>query len=1167
MGSKVKCTCGWSWNKSDSSKKDMYICHECGRDNSNNMKNGGWLDNYNDYKVSAPEGMVGDGFSNVGRKYSPAWGGQFAMGGTIPGSVGFTYARTGDTPSEGPYAKKTLPSAQNGQEMQYYQEGLDWKPKTISKNGGWLNAYNNDVPKAQRGITQSKLDDIYQNDIAKQKFEGFKEFRDTLEGTDEVMYGTPEYEKAYKEGRFADVPNQLDEITISPYTKQFPYYEQLTPNEKKHLRKNINSNDPITRQLKARAVDGRGFDADKAKDFAMAYMRDIPFATLGAPQSVLVEGIEAIRGNEYNPLNAITPGSQRVPSETFLKDASPGWQLAGDMLIDVPLVGSAANAARKPIQKGLQQTGKYLTEETALRNAYKLNPYAFKPNPEAYYRGVGKEGIKDALESRVIKSRDQDLFPSPYFARPNEFKTALYYNPDALIEAKGIDVLQVKNIEPNQIIFKNKDAGAVPLNPEWVDEVYLGNITPGFKTSQLGHLPIDDPNIRLLQKDWLKGYEEVPKQNSVQPSFIKQDLSEGNNIKYSFTNNQGNNAPANKLWENLVNKGEAEKFVEGMSHTYKIKPLKQGGIIPKKKFKLKDPREEALTKKDNIQEFKPNDKLKPLTEAEKKARILAEQKERQGEIREHIPQSKLSRAKEIALNPLTAFGYSVRNESLPENFSRGERNAMDYAIDLVNPAYYAESAKNLAENQGQVFSDLSQGNFGDAALSQTMAGVEALNFIPLAKGAKPFVQKGMKQLGNIKTSVAPELRQGVNTNGFLDIFKSKPKSEINWGNWNKEIPNNPKLMKEYNAIEQTSKANGSWMKNPDGSIFQGTPEQFVQQNSANFKKSFPNGVEEFYRGNQHFNPNLDSGNHSGFDTHITFGTSDKGIAEKYATNGGFNLDELYKDVGKTPDFYHPDVNVPGKYTGYFNDVDAGIYHVGVDKNLEKKIVEGNNERWFNVEDPETLKWKRETDPSFRTEVEKGFEEKQIDKVTTDNIAGYISEKQIPLAKVKNLNDDLTQFGGRSSDVFMINPNLARPKSLRYNNGMFDMNNPNIYKAMLPIGLGFGAASQLEQKREGGVIKDDMGQWDHPGEITEIGSNQITMQGVPYPVLGISDEGDIKLMKPGKNYKFKGKKVTEFPMAKNGIRQEQKGLVNLNQLTNFTNYNKPTVGGWLNKYSS
>jgi hypothetical protein len=104
-----------------------------------------------------------------------------------------------------------------------------------------------------------------------------------------------------------------------------------------------------------------------------------------------------------------------------------------------------------------------------------------------------------------------------------------------------------------------------------------------------------------------------------------------------------------------------------------------------------------------------------------------------------------------------------------------------------------------------------------------------------------------------------------------------------------------------------------------------------------------------------------------------------------------------------------------------------------------------------------------------------------------------------------------------------------------------------------------------KQRDGGIIKDDRGQWDHPGEITEIGSNQITMQGVPYDVLGISDTGDTKLMKPGKNYKFKGKKVTEYPMAKNGLRQEQKGLVNLDNLLNFTNYNKPQPGGWLSKY--
>jgi len=103
---------------------------------------------------------------------------------------------------------------------------------------------------------------------------------------------------------------------------------------------------------------------------------------------------------------------------------------------------------------------------------------------------------------------------------------------------------------------------------------------------------------------------------------------------------------------------------------------------------------------------------------------------------------------------------------------------------------------------------------------------------------------------------------------------------------------------------------------------------------------------------------------------------------------------------------------------------------------------------------------------------------------------------------------------------------------------------------------------LDSYEDGGVIKDDRGQWDHPGEITEIGSNDITMEGVPYDVLGISDTGDTKLMKPGKNYKFKGKKVTEYPMAKNGLRQEQKGLQNLDNLTNFTNYNTKQPGGWL-----
>jgi len=102
---------------------------------------------------------------------------------------------------------------------------------------------------------------------------------------------------------------------------------------------------------------------------------------------------------------------------------------------------------------------------------------------------------------------------------------------------------------------------------------------------------------------------------------------------------------------------------------------------------------------------------------------------------------------------------------------------------------------------------------------------------------------------------------------------------------------------------------------------------------------------------------------------------------------------------------------------------------------------------------------------------------------------------------------------------------------------------------------------LDKFQEGGVIEDDRGQWAYPGEVTKINSNNITMKGVNYPVLGISDTGDTKMMQPGvENYTYDGSSVTEFPMAKDG-----KSLVELNQLTNFTNYNTPQPGGWLDKY--
>ena len=58
-----------------------------------------------------------------------------------------------------------------------------------------------------------------------------------------------------------------------------------------------------------------------------------------------------------------------------------------------------------------------------------------------------------------------------------------------------------------------------------------------------------------------------------------------------------------------------------------------------------------------------------------------------------------------------------------------------------------------------------------------------------------------------------------------------------------------------------------------------------------------------------------------------------------------------------------------------------------------------------------------------------------------------------------------------------------------------------------------------------------------GKPVQIVSNQsttpISMQGVPFPILAMSDTGELKIMMPGEEHEFEGGSVTELPMAKKG----------------------------------
>lgn len=169
------------------------------------------------------------------------------------------------------------------------------------------------------------------------------------------------------------------------------------------------------------------------------------------------------------------------------------------------------------------------------------------------------------------------------------------------------------------------------------------------------------------------------------------------------------------------------------------------------------------------------------------------------------------------------------------------------------------------------------------------------------------------------------------------------------------------------------------------------------------------------------------------------------------------------------------------------------------------------------------------------------------------------------AELKPGQQVTTQMADHLIDIGK-NQNLIHPEFFKLINDKIkfrDMLN-TVPAIAAPLGVA-GVMSQKEPSKEfkeGGVVKDNRGYWNpnNWGKPVEIDSNVITMKGVHQNLLGISDKGDVKLMRPGENHVFKGKKVREYPVAKNG-----KELTKLDQLTNFTNYNTKQPGGWLDKY--
>lgn len=1285
MKGKVKCTCGWSWDKSDSSKKDMYICHECGRDNSNNMKNGGWLDNYgtqenyNDSQASAPEGMVGDGFSNVGRNYSPAWGGQFEDGGEIPIAQGGR-ATSADSLAVYNDVMRTKKYYETHNTKYFQKPKISpswWADKShMSRVQKDHLEHSSVTPANKQKIRQNKnpnqylLSDMITGAIDKNAPLFRYDSRITPQGT--ITY-TP---KSYLSPVLQKLDPNFDKLSTEEKDAIMSmlggYNNIMTPAHNKIYRKWKGKHPHDLKKLQ----DLYKLDRD-VSDHAPGYITTLPY---------------------YDPL-AVKPRSLRTPEEQREWQKKYGPNKTKDKPNDItPIQRPKLEAVQSLNPQAVNSDFDVTAQLPVIRPEAKL-PKSFDVNsqrqtmsgPSEYYDYSG-EGVD--ISDAVRAKQSADAY-NQYVQE--KYKEAAKSNPKA--QKRLEQLMQKVELTPNY----QMGGSVYPVN--YVPQAQDGELTflqPNSEKLPQGYrIPYADPSSELAMSIGGENGEPaylIPSFKYGKPLYdpIEEFRRTGEHLGGPFKTHQEADEWERTVRHPYVEKGQAiptpiktwgEMAMGGsipgaVGFTYartndpapsegpyakKTMPSAQTGTqaplnnkkalkiladIQNRKnkptipIKIKDerglvtkPAESTGVKKRNFEleqarEAKSyyNAVAAQKKEAARRAKLTKEQREREdynaynqehGTITKSVPETTWERTKAIVSNPMTAIGYKVRGENLPGRFQYGPRNPHDYAVDWINPL---QGAVALSEIPGE----LSRGEFLEAGLS----GLDALDLGVYVRGAKkaaaPLFQKGVKQLGNLKTTANPvlggtipatnsikgKLKKGIEKIQKTNTYKAidEHMSGLEQGLFYDKRPFFEKFpitkaqkAKVYaaqdQALEEGKQFIKDWHYGDDIDLHPDIVDK-IKELDPNFKLSIYDNTNITNTMGPYANP---------FAT-----TKDALVSTRRNILKNENISDEAKDWMLKERNTFSGVNI-GSTNESLTSRNRGLYHYSPSAIKDTVIHEaghtseglGTISHW---DANGNIVWGskpfdniRTYDPDFtgysmanpNTEQGKLFQEAMIEptphvKDADGNITkegytwaaspGELHSELLP-ARSNLIDSYVAQGYDRKEVMDMLRADASDAqidwmiKNKNLNRFFKKTTSPELKRKVIrmlyagvPAAVGLDALTNPTSEgvpsgmKQGGVIKDDRGQWDHPGEITEINSNDITMEGVPYPVLGISDTGDTKLMKPGGKYKYKGKKVTEFPMAKNGLRQEQKGLQNLDNLLNFTNYNKPQPGGWLNKYN-
>lgn len=323
--------------------------------------------------------------------------------------------------------------------------------------------------------------------------------------------------------------------------------------------------------------------------------------------------------------------------------------------------------------------------------------------------------LPDILESRFVKINPDEFEISP------EMRS--YINKSNEIYPRIMSLRYNGNVKPGQIIDKKS----------------FEKIKEASKDDKIFEIYDDDQIIYMMNK--FANNDSTPSIYSNNNKIAQNGYTTGNQVTYGTPE-----------YEEAYRRGEVVS--EDGTHS----PIELDEVIIQNNYKnkLKDEREGAINKAIstkvagvNFDDFVEKIRKTNLQEKFRRGALSQEEREREdynnynsrhGSIRQHVPQSTASKLKAIALNPLTAFGYAARNESLPDNFQFGERNALDYAIDVINPFSYVDDVGNLIKNTAQGSSELMKGNFSNASSDFANAGLNALSLAPLGLEANNILE-------------------------------------------------------------------------------------------------------------------------------------------------------------------------------------------------------------------------------------------------------------------------------------------------------------------------------------------------------------------------------------------------------------------------------------------